>query len=132
MLNCCGLLHLSCWMFIKLPGPEPALAGANATTPATPRCPVPSNWKLVTHLTVKGPQATWNKGPGAPFDGGPVGVPLPGYPPVENPPFMDDFPSCKPPFTWDFPAMFDYQRVFLLDLLGGNISTYTFTSGTQT
>ena len=21
-----------------------------------------------------------------------------------NPPFMDDFPSCKPPFRWDFPA----------------------------
>ena len=31
--------------------------GNHTSNAGGPRCPVPSNWKLVTHLTVKGPKA---------------------------------------------------------------------------
>ena len=31
---------------------------------------------------------------------------------------INDFPSCKPPFSWGIfqPAVFDYQRVFKFDI----------------
>ena len=39
------------------PGTPTNPTNRNADSDRTLRCPVPSNWKLVTHLTVKGPQA---------------------------------------------------------------------------
>ena len=37
--------------------------------------------------------------------------------PIENPALLDDFPSCKPPLTEDFPATFDNTGGKLIQII---------------